>query len=490
MDKLTAIKIQQNDGTYSNQIPVSVLAEYVDWNNNYNLIDILGSVDIQTKGNIQYQLNQLFNTKISVSELNNYIYNNLEQTVTNWLENNIEPIENTVVVDKSFSVQNAAADAKAVSDNFYTKIKLNQTIAKTTGEIRWQIPQGSVQKTNYTYSISGNQITLNGYVSGASVVRFFIYGSQLGSGTGNPTYETNSYQKYYLNPITSFTPGHRIQGEIKLISGTYQTDELYEDNTSKKPYFDLRDINHYANANWALNYNNNYQNIIDFQPQMIVLGVSRGNYENTVFEFSITDLDTKINTIQAKINNDFYFKNEINQIIANITGEIRWQIPEGTYNRNISNFSGNSIIISKNTITINGTRTGATLRIMINDIFNYTNGAPTYKTYPHIYYNPITSFIIGHKIKVKIKLLNGSYTLSDNNDAIYLDLRNTENSLISPFPWIFYDQNEKIIDFQPQMIAIGFPAGTYNNAVFEFSIIDMDSIGEKLNQLIINSNSN
>ena len=42
MDKLTAIKIKYDDGTYSDEIPVSVLAENVDWNSTLSLVDILG----------------------------------------------------------------------------------------------------------------------------------------------------------------------------------------------------------------------------------------------------------------------------------------------------------------------------------------------------------------------------------------------------------------------------------------------------------------
>jgi hypothetical protein len=42
MDKLYAIKIRQSDGTYGAAIPVSVLAENVDWNSTLSLVDILG----------------------------------------------------------------------------------------------------------------------------------------------------------------------------------------------------------------------------------------------------------------------------------------------------------------------------------------------------------------------------------------------------------------------------------------------------------------
>ena len=131
MDKLASIKIRQDNGTYSDPIPVSVLAENVECNNGNYLIDILGNIDIQEKGNIQYQLNQLFNTRISASELNDYVYNNLEQTVTNWLENNIESGDGSIVIDKSLSIEGAAADAEKVGEEISALRTAINTASKT-----------------------------------------------------------------------------------------------------------------------------------------------------------------------------------------------------------------------------------------------------------------------------------------------------------------------------------------------------------------------
>ena len=86
MDKLYAIKIKQSDGTYGVAIPISVLAENVDWNDSLNLVDILGEVD--TSESIQDQINRLRNTKANQSTINmlsqkidnavNFITNNSE----------------------------------------------------------------------------------------------------------------------------------------------------------------------------------------------------------------------------------------------------------------------------------------------------------------------------------------------------------------------------------------------------------------------------
>jgi len=99
MDKIISIRIKQNNGTYSDEIPVSVLAENVKWNSNYNLIDILGNVNISESGNIQYQINQLINQKVSYNDLSNYVNNQLNTTVENWLDTNVDPVGSAVVVD-------------------------------------------------------------------------------------------------------------------------------------------------------------------------------------------------------------------------------------------------------------------------------------------------------------------------------------------------------------------------------------------------------
>ena len=79
MDKLYAIKIRQSDGTYGAAIPVSVLAENVDWNSTLSLVDILGQVD--TSESIQDQINNLKNTKATQASVNA-----LDQKVDNAVE--------------------------------------------------------------------------------------------------------------------------------------------------------------------------------------------------------------------------------------------------------------------------------------------------------------------------------------------------------------------------------------------------------------------
>ena len=68
MDKLYAIKIKRDDGSYGDEIPINVLAENVDWDASHTLVDILGTVDTSTS--IQDQITNLVNTKATQTSVN------------------------------------------------------------------------------------------------------------------------------------------------------------------------------------------------------------------------------------------------------------------------------------------------------------------------------------------------------------------------------------------------------------------------------------
>ena len=116
MDKLTAIKIKYDDGTYSDEIPVSVLAENVEWDSTHTLVNILGSIDVDATGTIQDQISQLFNEKVSNTQLQNYIANQLSADISTWLNQNVNPVGSAVVVDNSLTISGAASDAKKTGD--------------------------------------------------------------------------------------------------------------------------------------------------------------------------------------------------------------------------------------------------------------------------------------------------------------------------------------------------------------------------------------
>lgn len=153
MDKLTAIKIKYDDGTYSDEIPVGVLSENVEWDSTHTLVDVLGSIDIDVTGTIQDQISQLFNEKVSSSELNNYISNQLNTDVTNWLSSNVYiPTGGVVTLDKTLTQENSAADSKIVGNKIKNlEINLNEN-------------GNSIKKALYTNLLIGYSLTEQWFV--------------------------------------------------------------------------------------------------------------------------------------------------------------------------------------------------------------------------------------------------------------------------------------------------------------------------------------
>lgn len=96
-DKLTALRIKQQDGTYSAQIPVGALAENVAYNSSYSVRNVLGNVEM-SKGSVQEQLNS-FDNKIGTQ-------------VSEWLEENVQ-MASGVDIDQTLTVAGQAADAQA-----------------------------------------------------------------------------------------------------------------------------------------------------------------------------------------------------------------------------------------------------------------------------------------------------------------------------------------------------------------------------------------
>ena len=63
MDKSTDIKIKYQDGTYSDEIPLSASAQNIDWDNDHSIVDIIGDVDFDTDGSIQTQIDNILAQK-------------------------------------------------------------------------------------------------------------------------------------------------------------------------------------------------------------------------------------------------------------------------------------------------------------------------------------------------------------------------------------------------------------------------------------------
>lgn len=61
------MRIKQSNNTYSNEIPIGVSVENVDWDSTNDLKQVLGNIDMSNKGNIQSQIDNINNNLFSIS---------------------------------------------------------------------------------------------------------------------------------------------------------------------------------------------------------------------------------------------------------------------------------------------------------------------------------------------------------------------------------------------------------------------------------------
>jgi len=173
MNKLTAIRIKYDDGTYSDEIPVSTLAEYILWDDSHNLVDILGNIDM-SKGTVQAQLND----KIDDNELDQYLNDEISTDVTNWLNTHVTPVGSAVIVDSSLTIEGAAADAAA------TGAALTANYTELTEEVselneRLLLLDDNVPNTVQTYTFTNGSVFKVEHKNGNTIIRsdIFTYGA-------------------------------------------------------------------------------------------------------------------------------------------------------------------------------------------------------------------------------------------------------------------------------------------------------------------------
>ena len=203
-DKIKAIKIKQKNGTYSEEVPISVNVQNVQWDeNNHTLLDALGSVDISSsgKGNLQHQIDELDGDKISTNEfnsrLNNFLKDQISADTTDWLDDNVNPVGSAVIVDKTLTIEGAAADALAVKTELNKKANASNTYTKA--EVNAAIDAKKIEVDD-TLSITGTAADAKAVGDELTAVK-----ADLGAQTGVISLIKDYYIKTSDTPI-SLTP--------------------------------------------------------------------------------------------------------------------------------------------------------------------------------------------------------------------------------------------------------------------------------------------
>jgi len=138
MDKLTAIKIKYDDGTYSDEIPVSVFSKNVEWDSTHTLVDVLGSIDVDAKGTIQDQIDKLSNNNTQFDTQLASINDNLNDFAINFTNvlGNVDVSTKGTLQDQidKLSAQGAGAHNSIYrGKNLGTSVTYKQWAAITAG---------------------------------------------------------------------------------------------------------------------------------------------------------------------------------------------------------------------------------------------------------------------------------------------------------------------------------------------------------------------
>lgn len=128
-DKLVAVRVKQQDNTYSNEIPIGAKAENVAYDNTKNLLQVLGTIDMY-KGDVQTQLNVLFEDFNGIAE-------DVAGAIDDWITENMpswdpeEHLDDTLTSNTLAPVSSAVPKLIAVNE---AAIQGTKMIIDTTGQ--------------------------------------------------------------------------------------------------------------------------------------------------------------------------------------------------------------------------------------------------------------------------------------------------------------------------------------------------------------------
>lgn len=105
-DKLVAVKIKQQDNTYSNEIPIGAKAENVAYDNTKNLLQVLGTIDMY-KGNVQTQLDALLENFNGIAE-------DVAEAIDSWVTEHMPSWDPETHLDDTLTADNLAPVSSAV----------------------------------------------------------------------------------------------------------------------------------------------------------------------------------------------------------------------------------------------------------------------------------------------------------------------------------------------------------------------------------------
>lgn len=263
-DKLVAVRIKQQDNTYSNEIPIGTWAENVAYDDTKNLLQVLGTIDMY-KGDVQTQLNALFENFNNIAE-------NITGAIDNWITDNMPSWNPEDHLDFSLTSSTQAAAGSAVPKLIAinegtidgTKIQIN-TIGQndltvlTPNDIDNTLSQqGEVADAKAT----GEMIMINNAAAAGTKIRITTTSEDISLATEKDINNLEVYNSTIVSNLTEVVTGNWKSGTIT--PGGRDLQNVYRIKTNgflNSDIVRINPINGYHYCIYVYNQDEEYQGV-------------------------------------------------------------------------------------------------------------------------------------------------------------------------------------------------------------------------------------
>lgn len=218
MDKLKSIKIKYQDGTYSDEIPIGVSVENVDYNDTKTLKQVL-SLDV-TKGTVEERLNKQSNDISSMSATVNNANENASAASTK--ADAVDARLDNIIVESGTSDAETIA-ARTNSNTGITYTTLDQRLDAENSEIKEDLSDNRIFLGRDEYTYIRNTRSGITYEPTSDKTRFHV------SGTSTAGSFYNLYHNY-TKLLDGITAGDKVYVIFNALEHVFSRILFYDSN--------------------------------------------------------------------------------------------------------------------------------------------------------------------------------------------------------------------------------------------------------------------
>lgn len=366
-------------------------------------------------------------------------------------------------VDPTLLVSGMPADAKTVGD--VISIKSDITFANNFPTWKYSFYyERSRAYNSLNIRHSRNAVFVDGIVTATALRIPLVNNDGFLVCDYNPT--TNNRPEFFQE-VGWFTVGDTYKVSLQLVSGT-----VTPSASSQTPYLiTVKNVVDGSSAVIGEGENFGFECDND-KPEYIALTIKAGTYSDALFLVDIEDITEKYDA--------YFLKSKLEEITSavddvHIQSFGNWKYPFSDVRSREYAGAGSDATLSqtKGVFTIDGLINASLSRVPIvnNADFLVFSSKPTYAAYPQLF-SPIDWFVVGHKYKILLYLISGSYTLvTPVSRPYFIELRYVQDGVATDI--INNDDATFMCTNIPDYLGINFAKGTYSNASFLVQVVDI-----------------